>query len=385
MRTGHDNRRNGEKLRSTLVARMALAGMAFVVPACAPSGGLIDDPLLTAQSIAQIESDGTEREVTSSDVAAGDPIVLGDDDAVILTGAVRGGDDHVLFPFAPDVRGASWRIQQSGTTAALRVAIFDQDMNLLAHFTQTEIVAFEHTLRRDVDVLYVGVAAKGSQLASFRMRVERAVVGRVPAPRPELIWLNFEGAADLTVGDRAHLSFGALSGATLGAEYAGATAELRAAITNTVRAAYADYDVTVLTSDENAYPGGDASVVYFGGDDDSLLALADHVDGYNRRGNQQAVVFVQRFAAYATMKLEPAEFGRMIGNSTAHEIGHLLGLNHVCAADELLDSHCGDAWDLSGPREFGRAALDAEVFPVGNLDAVQLLLDAVGPSQTVNE
>ena len=120
------------------------------------------------------------------------------------------------------------------------------------------------------------------------------------------------------------------------------------------------------------------AAVHFGYDDPSQLGQADNVDAYNTDPAQHAIVFVERFAEYWTMKLSPPEMGQMIGNTACHELGHLLGLHHTHAADHIMDISAGDAYDMAGDRNFALADLDRNVFPIGKLNAPQLLAETVG-------
>jgi len=184
--------------------------------------------------------------------------------------------------------------------------------------------------------------------------------------------------ASLTIGDHEGMTFGPFDASVVGEAYAGATDEIKQAILNTLRSTYADYDVTFLMSDETVEPAEPHATIHFGHDDEALLGLADNVDGYNADSGQNAIVFVEHFAAYWTMKLDPQQMGQMIGNSASHELGHLLGLHHTHQADSVMDIAAGDAWDVAGERGFRVADLDPEVFPVGQLNSPRILADTAG-------
>ncbi len=201
----------------------------------------------------------------------------------------------------------------------------------------------------------------------------------VPPAAPQVVWLNFGGASDVSVHARRGLSFGAFEAGMVGEAYADATAEIKAAIVATMREDYADYNVTLTTSDEGPAPVEPHATMHFGSQDDRLLGLADNVDQYNEDPWQTAVIYVEGFADFAVMGLTVEEMGQMVGNVASHELGHLLGLFHTQIPNDVMDT-TGTAWDLAGSQLFSRANLEASVFPYGYANCPQRLTETVGLS-----
>jgi hypothetical protein len=200
----------------------------------------------------------------------------------------------------------------------------------------------------------------------------------VPATQPQTVYLNFGAGAGVLVHLHSPVSFDPFDAAMTGAPYVGKTAEMKAAIVAAMRADYSRYNLTFVTSDE-VQPSGAYTTVHFGGVDNSLLGLADDVDSYNKEQTQSAIVFVESFSLYQNMGLTVDEMALMIANVASHELGHLLGLYHTKAPNDLMDT-TGTAWDLAGDQAFLRAELEASVFPTGMEDSPALLERTLGLS-----
>jgi hypothetical protein len=61
----------------------------------------------------------------------------------------------------------------------------------------------------------------------------------------------------------------------------------------------------------------------------------------------------------------------------AHEIGHLLGLNHVADVDDLMDT-TGSPITFIRDQEFLNSNLDDSIFLIGSQDSFLWLLETLG-------
>lgn len=290
---------------------------------------------------------------------------------------VANDGEYRLFELGAASAGERWQV--SGTASgegSLAVALFDGEMRLLGQTRVRGAVWLEVALHEPTERLILGLAAVGGG-ARANLAAGSRGVSKSPGTRPQTVWLNFGAAQNVRIAEGAALSFGAFDGAMAGAAYAGKTDALKAAIVATVREHYAPYNVEVLTSDETPEPGGPHSTVFFGGDNPSLLGLADRVDATNSDDSDAAIVYVETFARYGGMGLTPERMGRMIGNAASHEIGHLLGLHHTAAPGNIMDT-TGNAWNMAATRVFNLATLEPRVFPVGSEDSPWLLDKTVG-------
>ena len=145
---------------------------------------------------------------------------------------------------------------------------------------------------------------------------------------------------------------------------------------------------------------GNASDWIFGG---GLLGIASGIDVANQSKADNALVFAQNFSfyvPYTTWYSTPArlnQLSRAFANTTAHELGHVLGLNHqptTFTSDALLTpddpNNDGDPSeantgvglmayapitdDINQVMELGTDDLSSGEFPVGQIDTADLLL-----------
>ena len=306
----------------------------------------------------------------------------GDHEANVLIGRLGDAGSYDLYEFGPSPAGDRWSITNRNllTGAAFVLAVFDENMDLLARSGSGPDPSLTVVLRHDCAAVYVGVVAKaGGASGAYFFHVSRSHGNQVPVPQAQLVWLDFGGASGLNINRYGSLSFGAFSGSMIGERFADATDELKQLIVDTLLRNFADYNITVMTSDTTALPSEPYTTVYFGGRGDAQLGVADNVDAYNGNPQQNAVVFVEALADYEGVPLTVAQVGTMLGNIASHELGHLLGLHHVRGGENVMSrADANTIWDMAGPQQFDHADLDQQIFPVGRLHVPRLLEETVG-------
>ena len=362
--TGRYGRRGMQRAGASWYGLSAFIGVLLSLPGCG-AGWLVEGS-------AWLEADKE---------AGAALLTPADGETRTFTVELAGAGDYARVDLGASAAGDQWTLEARPGTETVVLALLDGDDHLLWRDRVRRGVQVRHTLRADAAQLHVGVQVDVPGPTSAEIVATRRENQPVPPPRAQTVWLNFTGARDVQIGDQPALTFGPFDAADLGASYADATGLVKAEITRIVRAQYAEFDVTILSSDDGPPPAGDYTTVYFGGGSATYLGMGAGVDRYNENPNDCAIVFTQAFAAYETMDLSAEQMARMVGNTAAHELGHLLGLYHTRGSGQLMDDS-RSAWELAGESEFGRAPLAETVFPIGADDSVEMLTAAVGLAQS---
>jgi len=341
-----------------------------------PSDG---DVLGTVLGMAAAETaDAPEVPLHSGPEGEGSPFGSGE---LSVTGSLQGSGNYELYELGSSAGGDLWSVVGAdifSPPAPMVVVLFDANYSLLMRRVVTATSPLQHIMREANSQVYLGVTPpNGGSGGAFHYAVRRTGGQAVPAARQQTVWLNFEPGSSVRVHSRSGISFAAFDGVMLGERYEGHSETIKQAIVQAMQEDYAGYNVVILSSDDGPPPDEPHSILHFGGLDPGLLGLADNVDNYNQDETQNAIVFIETFARFDVMRLEPEEMGQMIGNVASHELGHLLGLYHTLDPDDTMDT-TGTAWDLAEDQLFLRTQLDPTVFPVGQENSPALLAQTLG-------
>ena len=362
-----------------VLATIALAGC--VPEALVPSGDQESGVLDTVLAATENSPEANDNAADSYETPVSDDAPPPSESSRTFSGSVSGSGDYRLFELGGGSPGDEWVVSLGSTLSGpFVVVLLDAEQNLLMRSYMSYHNPLEHVLRAASGHVYLGVMAPMSGGGGdFELNASFNNGQRVAAPVQQVVWLNFGSGNRVQVHHRDPISFAPFDAAMVGEAYAGHTQEIKDHILEEMRADYAAYNVVILNSDDGPPPEGSHSVIHFGGSESGLLGLADNVDDYNQDLAQNAIIYVENFAPYWTMQLEPDEMAVMIANVASHELGHLLGLYHTRDPDDLMDT-TGSAWDLAENQSFSRGPLEPSVFATGWEDSPCLLKQIVGPN-----
>ena len=189
-----------------------------------------------------------------------------------------------------------------------------------------------------------------------------------PAPvfAPQLVYLNFNGGSANWVPEafadpRAQVYQEALLPQTFGFRAIEATELFNAAVTR-IEEIFGGFTNIQFTTIRPL--GGEYTTVFFANNlspDLGTLGIAESIDTDNSDHTDEAVVYCGEYANifHADFGNTPTDVGTAIGNTGAHELSHVLGLNHVQNDFSLA----GGTWviddaDLTGYNEVGTDWID---------------------------
>lgn len=223
-------------------------------------------------------------------------------------------------------------------------------------------------------VAFPGGTSSGAFDAS--VTIERAA--GTPTPHTQVVLLKWNGGSNITVANVGTYNLSPFSATDVGLP-AAQTEALKDRVQQIVAERYRGFDLVVLNTDDNPVPTTAHSTVYFGGRNSEAFAISEKIDTLNFDQNDNAIVFSSTFLEAFRGRATLEEIATALGNTVAHEIGHLLGLVHTADCDDLMDTTCYNERLLS-PQEFGTAKLDDSVFPFGVQDALEILAWVLGVS-----
>ena len=309
-----------------------------------------------------------------------------------LAGTLGSSEQVDVFDIGPAYAGDRLHVEVLASAeldAAL--AVFDADQNLMianddrSYYGGLTDPLADAVVMHDTPGCLVAVSISPTASSSGAYTLELLLTeGDAPGPpTPQRVYLNFDGASGVTIGTRPPVEVPVFDAASIDVCFAGNTDQIADNVEAMVRDDFTGLDVQFYSSREGLPPAEPYTTIHFGAYDAALLGIAENVDEYNEQPSQQAIVFVDTFAAFAVVQPSVEEISQALANVASHETGHLLGLQHTYDSRSIMDV-TANLRQMLGDQSFSRSPLNpADVFPIGYQDAPQLLFESVGGDLTV--
>lgn len=333
------------------------------------------------------DGNGTDQPRPGNSFANAGRLILNDGEVLTLSNRIESGSEvHVfsLGPLSPGDRIVVEVFPVSGSRLDPNTAIFDaagelftmnDDFNLSAGRFDSLI---DEVIRYGSDPYYLAIAPSffDPTPGEYQARVRVFRGGAPVGVEGQVVFLNFAGG-QATLKDIGSFDLPPFDAARIDSVYDGNTETIINLILETVNENFHGLDITILNSRDHARPTGEFSEVYFGGFNVRAFGISESVDHWNKNKSDRSIVFTDRFDDPFVPQPSVTGIGIAIGNVAAHEIGHLLGLEHTADVTELMDT-TGTASTLLLDQDFKKAPLDISVFPFGDQDAWKLLTFLLG-------
>ncbi len=365
-----------------------------LVPLLGCETGVVPDDLSSSRDNA-IQGSVVESGDADAAFAAAPAATLPADGSVTIEGTIDAAGDIDIYDLGPAAAGDRITVQVQGQGGLNTVAaLFNGNTDLIdanddrSYYGGLVDPYLSRVVRHDTSNLFVGLTVSSAtyfasnagrfDTGSYTIVVTRQPGNPVQAPRNQLVYLNFAGGANVQIGLEPITTMRPFSAESISGRLNGKTDAIADTIVSNMATDFAPYDVTLVDSRTAAEPAEQHTTLYFGNYNSQYLGLADNVDTFNGLLVQEAIIYAEDISMYESLMPSAEEVGIALANIGAHELGHLLGLEHSGHQGDIMATAASARQILENNLIFLRSNMQTDVFPVGFQNEPTLLLWNVG-------
>ncbi len=301
----------------------------------------------------------------------------------VFSGELTDPTQVEVWDLGPMVPGHRLIVDLTGSGNNLSIGLFDRNyqVRMISHnrYNSKDPYAILH-VDEFIDNMLLVVSSDPLEASSgsYVVNVTREDDGESSESGHQTVILNFGGGSQIAIGSVSVPTLAAFNAVDLDASWFGRTDEMRQIVMQSMQRVYEGLDLEFYFDDDPDAPQTNRAVVYFGGENPRNVGLAATIDYGNRKKEQNAIVYTMNFAKYIAYGYSHIDLAQGFANVAAHELGHLLGLNHSDLPIDVMNvSPTVEA--LLTPQHFAEdAGLAPAVFPVGWQDGARRVFETVG-------
>ena len=332
----------------------------------------------------------------NDDFLAAQPIGALSDTIIKIKGSQRSATDIDVYSVQRVRNTGGMKISlnvASDRNQALQVCLFDSQFNLLRRqglhsIASTRAVDAFVPPRDDLQDVFIAISAWAIDMAEkeavtpldYTVLVQESGSSTSADPRGKRVWLAFGGAHDLGLPESSLLGIRSFDPAKISGRLSGSTPLVIESLISDLRLIFGDYDIEFQVYENGTFAGGEDIIALIGGSNSEMNGTTRSVGFPDGSTRTAVLVFAENLASLEQFVFSPQQAARYLANVVAHELGHVIGLDHTIEPEDAMSIFQTAIRRFNDLGTFGRATLLPSISRIGFQDGRARLLAAVGPS-----